>query len=115
MARVGSTPHIAIMPVTQRACALLLAAAGCVHAQSRPAPASRPPKATFVTTVEGVSEYALPNGLRVLLLPDSTRPTVTVNVVYFVGSRNEGSGESGMAHLLEHMLFRGSKNHPNML
>jgi zinc protease len=95
------------MRVTLRALALLVAASGVLDAQARPA-------ARFVTTVEGVSEYALANGLRVLLIPDSTRPTVTANVVYFVGSRNEGYGEAGMAHLLEHLLFRGSKKHPNM-
>jgi zinc protease len=58
--------------------------------------------------VEGVSEYRLANGLRVLLYPDATKPTTTVNVTYLVGSRMEGYGETGMAHLLEHMLFKGT-------
>src|SRR5215468_1170068 len=70
-----------------------------------------PPKK--VTTVEGISEYTLDNGLRVLLFPDDSKPTVTVNVTYFVGSRHEGYGESGMAHLLEHMLFKGTTKHEN--
>src|SRR5262245_50527150 len=56
-------------------------------------------------TMAGITEYTYPNGLRVLLLPDSGSSTITVNVVYLVGSRHEGYGESGMAHLLEHMLF----------
>lgn len=101
------------MSVTLRACAFLLVAAGALEAQARSGTA-RPSKARLVTTVEGVSEYALPNGLRILLIPDSTRPTVTANVVYFVGSRNEGYGEAGMAHMLEHLLFLGSARHPNM-
>ena len=62
-----------------------------------------------VTSIEGVTEYAFPNGLHVLLFPDNSKPKVTVNVVYKVGSRNEGYGETGMAHLLEHMVFKTSK------
>jgi zinc protease len=56
-------------------------------------------------TVGGITEYDYPNGLRVLLFPDSSSPKVTVNMTYLVGSRFEGYGESGMAHLLEHMNF----------
>ena len=63
---------------------------------------------TKITSVEGITEYKLNNGLDVLLFPDSSKPTVTVNVTYMVGSRHEGSGETGMAHLLEHMLFKGT-------
>ena len=63
-----------------------------------------------VTSVEGVTEYAFPNGLHVLLFPDNSKPKITVNVVYLVGSRNEGYGETGMAHLLEHMVFKTSKS-----
>ncbi len=55
--------------------------------------------------VEGITEYTFPNGLRVLLFPDPSNPKVTVNMTYLVGSRHEGYGETGMAHLLEHMLF----------
>jgi zinc protease len=61
-----------------------------------------------VTSIEGVTEYAFPNGLHVLLFPDNSKPKITVNVVYLVGSRNEGYGETGMAHLLEHMVFKTS-------
>lgn len=67
-----------------------------------------------VSTIEGITEYQLPNGLRVLLLPDDSKPTVTVNITYFVGSRHEGYGEAGMAHLLEHLLFKGTPDHPNI-
>jgi hypothetical protein len=67
-----------------------------------------------VTEVEGVSEYRLDNGLRVLLVPDASADTVTVHITYLVGSRHESYGEKGMAHLLEHMLFKGSKKHPDV-
>ena len=63
---------------------------------------------TKVTTVEGITEYRLNNGLQVLLFPDNSKAKVTVNICYLVGSRHEGSGETGMAHLLEHMLFKGT-------
>ena len=67
-----------------------------------------------VTSVEGITEYRLPNGLQVLLIPDDTKPTTTVNVTYRVGSRHEGYGETGMAHLLEHLIFKGSPRHPQV-
>ena len=62
-----------------------------------------------VTSLEGITEYALPNGLHVLLFPDASKPKVTVNMTYLVGSRHEGNGEGGMAHLLEHLLFKTTK------
>ncbi len=62
-----------------------------------------------VTSVEGITEYRLANGLRVLMFPDPSKPTITVNITYLVGSRNENYGETGMAHLLEHLLFKPSK------
>jgi zinc protease len=68
----------------------------------------------MVTAVEGVTEYRLDNGLRLLLAPDASAETVTVHVTYLVGSRHESYGEKGMAHLLEHLLFKGSKNHPDV-
>jgi len=63
-----------------------------------------------VRVLEGITEYTLGNGMHVLLFPDDSKDTVTVNVTILVGSRHEGYGETGMAHLLEHMLFKGSKN-----
>src|ERR1043165_4025923 len=62
-----------------------------------------------VTAAEGITEYSIPNGLHVLLFPDPSKPKVTVNMTYMVGSRHEGYGETGMAHLLEHMLFKETK------
>jgi zinc protease len=67
-----------------------------------------------VTSVEGITEYRLANGLRVLLFPDQSKPTVTVNITYLVGSAHEGYGETGMAHLLEHLQFKGSTGHTNI-
>ena len=67
-----------------------------------------------VTSVEGITEYNLDNGLKVLMFPDPSKPTITVNMTYLVGSRHEGYGETGMAHLLEHMVFKGTPNHPNI-
>lgn len=64
--------------------------------------------------VEGITEYKLENGLKVLLFPDNSSQTITVNITYLVGSRHEGYGEKGMAHLLEHMLFKGTPNHPDI-
>ena len=67
-----------------------------------------PAGVTRIASVEGINEYRLPNGLRVLLATDVSKPTTTVNVTYLVGSRNENYGETGMAHLLEHLLFKGT-------
>ncbi len=82
--------------------------------QARTARAAAPAAAVRGPTVEGITEYTLANGLRVLLFPDSSKPTVTVNITYLVGSRSEGYGETGMAHLLEHMVFKGSPRHRNI-
>jgi len=65
-------------------------------------------------SIEGVTEHRLPNGLRVLTLPDPGIDTITVHVMYMVGSRHESYGEKGMAHLLEHLLFKGSPRHPDI-
>ena len=78
------------------------------------APAAALPAPQRITSVEGITEYRLANGLTVLLFPDPSKPTITVNVTYLVGSRHEGYGESGMAHLLEHMVFKGTPRHPNI-
>ncbi len=79
-----------------------------------PSAADEPAAPEKITTVEGITEYRLDNGLKVLLFPEPSRPKVTVNLTVFVGSRHEGYGEAGMAHLLEHMLFRGTPDHPDI-
>ncbi|TFW16494.1 M16 family metallopeptidase [Duganella callida] len=86
-------------------CGLSFVATGsawAANAQALPAGVVKGP------SVEGITEYRLPNGLKVLLFPDASKPTITVNVTYLVGSRHENYGETGMAHLLEHMMFKGS-------
>jgi zinc protease len=67
-----------------------------------------------VASVEGVTEYRLANGLRALLVPDPSADTVAVHVVVLVGSRHESYGEKGMAHLLEHLLFKGTRKYANV-
>ena len=64
-----------------------------------------PPGVQKKASVGGITEYEFPNGLRVLLYPDPANPKITVNMIVQVGSRHEGYGETGMAHLLEHMDF----------
>jgi zinc protease len=82
--------------------------------QTSPAPAAVPAGVTRVDSVEGITEYRLQNGLRVLLFPDQTKQTITVNITYLVGSSHENYGETGMAHLLEHLVFKGTPRHPNI-
>jgi zinc protease len=73
-----------------------------------------PPGVQKVTSVEGITEYSLPNGLHFLLFPDDSKPKLTVNITYMVGSRFEGYGETGMAHLLEHMNFIQTRTRTNI-
>src|SRR5438046_8958313 len=83
---------------------LLVAVPWCLAAES--------PKK--IASIEGITEYQFDNGLRVLLFPDHSRSKVTVNMTVLVGSRHEGYGETGMAHLLEHMVFKGTPTHRNV-
>jgi zinc protease len=73
-----------------------------------------PKGVTAVTAVEGIEEYRFANGLQLLLVPDDSKPTTTVNMTVRVGSRFENYGETGMAHLLEHMMFKGTPKHPKV-
>src|ERR1051325_1751758 len=86
---------------------LLNASAGLALAADAPA-------ARKIATVEGITEYQFENGLRALLFPDASQSKVTVNMTVLVGSRQEGYGETGMAHLLEHMVFKGTPKHPKI-
>lgn len=74
-----------------------------------------PKGVTQGSSIEGVTEYTLQNGLKVLLAADASQPSTTVNMTYLVGSRHENYGQTGMAHLLEHMMFRGTPKLPNAL
>lgn len=89
------------------ACALVLAAPLAAAGDG----VALPKGVTAGPCVEGICEYTLGNGLRVLLFPDASKPTVTVNIAYGVGSVHENYGETGMAHLLEHLLFKGTPTH----
>lgn len=83
----------------------LLCAAGLAQA-ALPAPDAQ---------LGGIRSYHLPNGLQVLFLPDSSKAATTVNLTYRVGSRHDPYGATGSAHLLEHMLFKGTPRHPHLL
>ena len=100
-----------IFPLTL---ALLLPAFLLVPVHAAPASIEAASSISKIASVEGITEYRLPNGLKVLLFPDASLDTITVSVTYLVGSRHEGYGESGMAHLLEHMLFKGTPSHPDL-
>lgn len=65
-----------------------------------------------LASAAGVVEYRLENGLTVLVLRDARAPVVTNQVWYRVGSMNEHSGITGISHMLEHMMFRGSEKYP---
>src|SRR6478736_9972194 len=88
--------------------ALALAGGVLFHPSAEAAPPRK------VTSVEGITEYQFDNGLRLLLFPDNSQSKVTVNLTVLVGSRQEGYGETGMAHLLEHMVFKGTPRHPKI-
>lgn len=100
-------------PFIQRWCAVLLLT-GCATWAIAQSALRLPPGVQKITSVEGITEYSLPNGLRVLLFPDPSKPLMTVNITYKVGSRHENYGETGMAHLLEHLVFKGTPRHPNI-
>src|SRR5471032_513855 len=97
----------AITRIGRRVAVMLAVAAGSIAAQL-------PQGVTKVASFEGITEYDLSNGLRVLIFPDASKPTATVNITYLVGSRHEGYGETVMAHLLEHLNFKGTPKHPNI-
>ena len=92
---------------------VLTAAAVLSPLQACPAGVA-PAAPTQVAEVEGIHEYRLANGLQVLLIPDASKATVTVNVTYRVGSRMESYGETGMAHLLEHLMFKSTRHIDNV-
>lgn len=100
---------------------VLFAFVGCEFFPTSPASESvvdqvAEPEVTLTehSTVEGITEYSLSNGLRILLFPDQSKEQITVNITYLVGSRHEAYGETGMAHLLEHLVFKGTPNHPDI-
>lgn len=110
------------MPLARALLAAVIALGVAMSVAAQPAPAVPGPAAgptlpagvTRGPSVEGITEYRLANGLRVLLFPDPSSATFLANITYLVGSRHENYGERGMAHLLEHLLFRRSAAHPSI-
>ncbi len=102
------------MRIGLQACLLLamLAAALPGIASTTASPDAMPD--TPVHSAEGIDEYRFDNGLRLVLFPDPSKPVTTVNVTYRVGSRHEHYGETGMAHLLEHLVFKGTPVHADI-
>jgi len=102
-----STIQIAVL------CALI---AGGPQALATPAkiaaPSAEAKTPPLLRQSEGIREFHLDNGLRILLLNDPSAEKTLVNLSYQVGSRHENYGESGLAHILEHMLFRGTTTLP---
>ena len=92
------------------ASALLGVVALCATLAAAASPASKPDKPATTGFHVPVEYYKLPNGLRVVLSPDHTAPTVTVGVYYRIGFRIEPKDRTGFAHLFEHMMFQGSRN-----
>ena len=101
-------------PILAFALAFALVLPGVALSAAEAQAQALPKGVTAGPSVEGISEYTLANGLRVLLVPDASKPTVTVNVVYGVGSAQENYGETGMAHLLEHLVFKGTPTHADI-
>ena len=102
------------MRLTNPLAAFALATLVAVHATAVAAEEQSEATATKVVSVEGITEYQLDNGFKFLLFPDQSKQQITVNITYLVGSRHEGYGETGMAHLLEHLVFKGTPNHPDI-
>ena len=100
------------------ASAVILALSGCAATEqevvSNPKISAETATFNYVRNVEGIDEYVLSNGMKVLLYPDPAQPKTLVNITYRVGSVHENYGETGMAHLLEHMLFKGSTNYKDI-
>ena len=87
---------------------------GQVQQGATSGPSKQEQAAQRITSVEGITEYRLSNGLRVLLYPEQSKPVINVNITYLVGSRQESYGETGMAHLLEHLMFKGTPTHQHI-
>jgi zinc protease len=83
------------------ALALLVVASPALHRAGAQTTVTSEPPATFT----------LPNGLQVLVIPDHRTPVVTHMIWYKVGSADETPGKSGLAHFLEHLMFKGTAKH----
>jgi zinc protease len=77
-----------------------------------PSLASQRALAQTTVTSDPPATFTLPNGLQVLVIPDHRTPVVTQMIWYKVGSADETPGKSGLAHFLEHLMFKGTAKHP---
>lgn len=84
-------------------------AAPATNETAEAAPAAALPK---IELSDDVASFTLDNGLNVVVIPDHRAPVVTQMIWYHVGSADEGPGKTGIAHFLEHLMFKGTKNHP---
>jgi len=107
----GAPPVKTPMPAVKVPAPVAAPKAAAPSAQPPAAPPAAPASSTPDLNLD-VRTFKLDNGLRVVLCADHASPTVAVDVVYDVGSRNEERGQSGFAHLFEHMMFQGSENVP---
>src|ERR1700704_4980251 len=91
--------HRFAVPLFAALLSTLALSAGSLHAQT-------------TVTSEPPATFTLPNGLQVVVIPDHRTPVVTQMIWYKVGSADETPGESGLAHFLEHLMFKGTAKHP---
>jgi hypothetical protein len=110
----GRPRHLALIHLLGAICVLVTSfnAAALAAGSSTGAEAVAEPRP--IRSFEGITEYELDNGLQVLICPDPYTPTITVNMTYRVGSRHEGAGEAGMAHMLEHLLIGRTEGFPSL-
>src|SRR3569833_1688262 len=81
-------------------------------ALTTPLAVSRPAFADTAPAAGQPSTFTIANGLQVVVIPDHRTPTVTQMIWYKVGSADETAGKSGLAHFLEHLMFKGTAKHP---
>ena len=112
MSRMGLSASAPALPLARAllALAVLLAPmlARAASKTAKPATAEKPATAAAMATTPAVEEHLLGNGMRVLLVPRHLSPTVSCGWVAHVGSSNERPGITGIAHLFEHMMFKGT-------
>ena len=112
MSRMGLSASAPALPLARAllALAVLLAPmlARAASKTAKPATAEKPATAAAMATTPAVEEHVLGNGMRVLLVPRHLSPTVSCGWVAHVGSSNERPGITGIAHLFEHMMFKGT-------
>jgi zinc protease len=116
----GRNRRIAVLTALFGSSTLFIATSPASAEKAAPAPVA-PPKAADARAADpalgalerfgrSIQRVTLDNGMRIVLNPDRTSPTVSVAVTYGVGSRDERAGQSGFAHLFEHMMFQGSRH-----